>query len=90
MVLAPTQEEAERTRDAFLERRGIDFQRLPENIQQNISQALLLGNPDAVGEFLERRVLGAGLDGVIVNLPADAHEEGSVERAGELLRRVAG
>jgi F420-dependent oxidoreductase-like protein len=90
MVLAPTREEAERARDEFLRRRGIDFAKLPEHMQRNIDQALLLGDRDTVGEFLETRVFGAGLDGVIVNLPADAHEEGSVERAGELLRRVTG
>lgn len=90
MVLAPTREEAEGTRDRFLQRRGIDFAKLPENMQRNIDQALLLGDPDTVGEQLQSRVLGAGLDGVIVNLPADAHEEGSVERAGALLRSVTG
>jgi F420-dependent oxidoreductase-like protein len=90
LLLAPTQEEAERTRDAYLARRGIDFASLPEAMRQNIDRALVLGDPDTVGEFFQTRVLGAGLDGVIVNLPADAHEEGSVERAGELLRRVTG
>ncbi len=90
LVLAPTQEEAEHSRDVFLQRRGIDFAKLPDHLQRNINQALLLGNADTVGEFIESRVLGVGLDGVIVNLPADAHEEGSVERAGELLRRVTG
>jgi F420-dependent oxidoreductase-like protein len=90
LVLAPTREEAEAARDRFLGRRGIDFSKLPERMQRNINEALVLGDPDTVGEFLQTRVLDAGLDGVIVNLPADAHEEGSVERAGELLRRVTG
>jgi F420-dependent oxidoreductase-like protein len=90
LLLAPTQEQAKRTRDQFLARRGIDFAKLPERMQRNIDEALLLGDPDTVGEFLQTRVLGAGLDGVIVNLPADAHADGSVERAGELLRRVTG
>jgi F420-dependent oxidoreductase-like protein len=90
LVLAPTREEAEAARDRFLAQRGIDFRSLPERMQRNIDEALVLGDPDTVGEFLQRRVFDAGLDGVIVNLPADAHEEGSVERAGELLRRVTG
>ncbi len=72
MILAPTPEEAERARDGFLHRRGIDFAKLPENMQRTIDQALLLGDADTVGEFLQDRVLGVGLDGVIVNLPADA------------------
>lgn len=90
LVLGATREEAESKRDAALRRRGLEYGSLPDVVREAIDRALLLGDADHVGEILERRVASAGLDGVIVNLPVDAWQEGSVENAADLLRRVFG
>ena len=69
LVLAPTREQAEAERNALLARRGMDWNTLPEHVQENLSRALLLGDPDSVCEFLQTRVLDVGVDGLVVNLP---------------------
>jgi len=90
LILAETQEEAESLRNDFLARRGMIWDQLPEPLRQGIDKALVLGDPDGVGERIQREIVGAGLDGIVVNLPADGHEPGAVERAGEVLRKAFG
>jgi F420-dependent oxidoreductase-like protein len=85
MMLAETMEQAERGRDEFLRARGMEWSTLPEPVQANVSRALLIGDPDTVGEFIATRILGAGLDGVVVNLPANGHDPEAVELAGRTL-----
>jgi F420-dependent oxidoreductase-like protein len=90
LVLAPTHEAAVASRDAFLARRGMDYHALPEPVRQQIDAAIVLGDPDRVGEFVQTELLDRGLDGVIVNLPANGHEPESVALAGEVLGKVMG
>ncbi len=87
-VLAPTQEQAEAKRDAFLAQRGMDYGALPEPVRERIDAALVLGDPDRVGEFVQTQLLGRGLDGVVVNLPADGHEPQVVELAAKTVARA--
>jgi len=88
LVVAPTTAEAEAARDALLARRGLDWKTLPEAMREGISRALVLGDPDTVGEFVQRKVVEAGLDGLVVNLPADGHELEPIALAGEVLGKV--
>ncbi|WP_082974230.1 LLM class F420-dependent oxidoreductase, partial [Mycobacterium sp. E740] len=44
------------------------------------------GTPDHVAEEIERRVLGAGVDGVIINLPAHGYTPGVITAVGEALK----
>lgn len=44
-----------------------------------------VGNPDDVAEQFQRRVLDHGIDGVIVNMVVNGHEEGVLELAGKAL-----
>jgi F420-dependent oxidoreductase-like protein len=89
-ILAPTFEQAEVLRNDFLARRGMKWETLPDAVRDIVDRALVLGDPDTVGERVQREILQPGLDGVVVNLPADAHVEGSVERAAATLRKAIG
>jgi alkanesulfonate monooxygenase SsuD/methylene tetrahydromethanopterin reductase-like flavin-dependent oxidoreductase (luciferase family) len=55
---------------------------------QACRRALVLGDPDTVGEQIQTKVVGVGLDGMIANLPAGGHDLESVALAGETLRKV--
>jgi F420-dependent oxidoreductase-like protein len=89
-ILAPTYEQAEAARNEFLARRGMNWNSLPEPVREIVNRALVLGDPDTVGERVQREILEPGLDGIVVNLPADAHVEGAVERAAATLRKALG
>jgi F420-dependent oxidoreductase-like protein len=88
LVLAQTTERAEAARDALLARRGLQWSTLPDAMRAGISRALVLGDPDTVGELVQRKVVEAGLDGLVVNLPADGHELESIALAGEVLGKA--
>jgi len=64
--------------------------RFPDPVRQNVSRMLLLGDPDTVGEFVQTRVLRAGLDGIVVNLPANGHDPEAVRLAGRTLSAALG
>jgi F420-dependent oxidoreductase-like protein len=90
VVLARKRAEAERLRAEFFARRGIKVDKLPENVRRTIESALIVGEPDDVGEFVQRELLARGLDGVIVNLPLNGHQPEIVRLAGETLRKALG
>ena len=90
VVMAPTHEAAETARDDFLRRRGIDFATLPDELRANIQRALVLGDPDTVAEHVQTELLDRGLDGVIVNLPANGHDLETVAMVGETLGKLLG
>jgi alkanesulfonate monooxygenase SsuD/methylene tetrahydromethanopterin reductase-like flavin-dependent oxidoreductase (luciferase family) len=88
LVVAETTAEAEAQRNAFLAARGMDWNKLPETIQEAVSKALLLGDPDTVGEFVQTRIKGQGLDGIVVNLPATGHDPEFVRLAARTLAKA--
>jgi F420-dependent oxidoreductase-like protein len=90
MMLAETMEQAERGRDAFLRARGMEWSTLPEPVRANVSRALLIGDPDSVGEFVQERIRGGGLDGIVVNLPGNGHDPEAIELAGRTLAAALG
>jgi hypothetical protein len=59
----------------------MDYRALAPAIQEMVSKALVLGDPDTIGEFVQTRILGQGLDGIVVNLPANGHQPEAVELA---------
>jgi len=88
LVLGRTQEEAEAHRDTFLRARGLDWNALPPAIQEQVGKALVLGDPDTVGEFVQTRIAGQGLDGIVVNLLANGHEPEAIALAAQTLSRA--
>jgi F420-dependent oxidoreductase-like protein len=51
---------------------------------------VLLGTADQVAEQLHERVIGAGIGGITINLPANGHRPGMVSRVGAALKPVVG
>ena len=90
LVVGRTTAKAEAARNALLARRGMDWNTLPLPLREQISKVLVMGDPDAVGELVQRKVVEAGLDGLVVNLPADGHDVESIALAGEVLRKALG
>ncbi len=86
LLVAPTMEAAEKLRDEYLRARGMDWSVLPPAVRERIAAAIVLGDPDTVGEFVRTRVVDQGLDGIIVNLPATGHEPEAVELAARTLK----
>jgi F420-dependent oxidoreductase-like protein len=89
IVIEASREQAEAARNAYLARRGIEWESLPDPFRANIEGALTIGDPESVTESLAG-VIGHGLDGIVVNLPANAHVPGAVHAAAEVLRKALG
>ena len=90
LIIAPTHELAVDARNDFLARRGLRWDSLPQPLRDTIDRALLLGDPDEVGERVQREILGAGLDGIVVNLPANGHLPEAIDLCASTLRKALG
>jgi len=88
LVIAPTTAQAEDARNALLARRGLDWNTLPDAMKEQIRRVLVLGDPDTVGEIVQRKIVEVGLDGLVVNLPASGHELESIALAGQVLDKA--
>jgi F420-dependent oxidoreductase-like protein len=92
LVVAPTHEQAAAKLDGMLRARGVadpaplvaDRAALDAAVPR-----ILWGDPDEVGEQVQR-LLGIGLDGLVVNMITDGHELESVALAGQVLGAAAG
>jgi F420-dependent oxidoreductase-like protein len=80
LALAETREEADRQRDAFAQRRGVD--------EAGLRASLIWGTADEVADRV-REYLDTGVDGMIFNLPPGSGPEDAA-RAGRLLRERFG
>ncbi|MEV4702965.1 LLM class F420-dependent oxidoreductase [Actinoplanes sp. NPDC049316] len=59
---------------------------LGETIPEDRRNRAFLGTPDEVAEQLREKVLGAGIDGITINLIRNGHRPGVVTRVGEALK----
>ena len=85
--IAPTTAEAEAERDLYLASRGMDWNNLPEDIQDMIEGMIVVGDPDTVGQrFSEWKALG--VDGFTVSLPANLHLPERVALLGQTLSKI--
>lgn len=66
----------------------VDENTKPDQIPAEMTQRMLVGSPESVAEQLKTKVLDAGIDGVIINLPF--YTPGVVTAIGEALRPVVG
>jgi F420-dependent oxidoreductase-like protein len=90
MVIAPSLEEAEALRTQFFAARGMVWENLPPQVQQQISNTLIIGGPDEIVSYVQEKVIGQGLDGLIVNLPAQGWELDTISVAAETLKKALG
>ena len=59
-----------------------------DQIPAEMKQRMVVGNPDSVADQIKSKVIDAGIDGVIINLPF--YTPGVVEAAGQALRPLVG
>ncbi|CAG7220175.1 LLM class F420-dependent oxidoreductase [Mycobacterium avium subsp. paratuberculosis] len=59
-----------------------------DQIPAEMTQRMVVGNPDSVADQIKTKVIDAGIDSVIINLPF--HTPGIVQAAGEALRPLVG
>jgi F420-dependent oxidoreductase-like protein len=86
VLIGRTMEQAEAMRDQYLRARGMDWNSLPQAMRERMASVLVIGDPDSVGEFVAQRVIGQGLDGIVVNLPANGHDPEAVQLAARTLK----
>jgi F420-dependent oxidoreductase-like protein len=87
VLIAPTTAEAERVRNGFLAERGMDWDTLDDATRALLTARMVIGDPDTVGEKLQG-LLDAGLDGIVVNLPANGHDPEIVTLAGQVISKL--
>ena len=66
----------------------IDENAKPDQIPAEMTQRMVVGSPDSVADQIKTKVLDAGIDGVIINLPF--YTPGVISAAGEALRPLVG
>jgi len=64
----------------------IDENFTPDQIPAEMSQRMVAGGPDQVAEQVQTKVLDAGIDGVIINMPTHGYTPGIITTAAEALR----
>ncbi len=82
VAVAPTQEELDADLAAVAEVKGWSDAHIAA-----AKQALITGDPDTVGEVLQKAVAD-GLDGIVVDLPANGHNTERIELLGEIANKI--
>jgi F420-dependent oxidoreductase-like protein len=57
-----------------------------DSIPTDARGRLIAGNPQQIAEQIQRKVLDVGVDGVIMNVPAQGHIPGTIAKLGEALK----
>ncbi|OBH88784.1 LLM class F420-dependent oxidoreductase [Mycobacterium sp. E2733] len=66
----------------------VDENAKPDQIPAEMKQRMVVGGPDSVADQIKTKVVDAGIDGVIINLPF--YTPGVISAVGEALRPVVG
>ncbi|WP_152365193.1 LLM class F420-dependent oxidoreductase [Microlunatus speluncae] len=85
VIMDENGDEARRMLRRHLARTGIDLDTMPDEARHQLTDRLFVGTPDDVADQLQRQVIEAGIDGVIINLVPNGHLPGTVELAGKAL-----
>jgi F420-dependent oxidoreductase-like protein len=68
----------------------VDENAKPDQIPAEMRERMLVGSPDHIAEQVQAKVLGAGVDSLIINLAAHGHAPGVITTAAEALRPLVG
>jgi alkanesulfonate monooxygenase SsuD/methylene tetrahydromethanopterin reductase-like flavin-dependent oxidoreductase (luciferase family) len=91
VVIGPSPVEAIEARDRFFAARGIPWDMMDNDAKASISSRLLVGTPEVVGGRLRQLTIDQGLDGVILNFPANGDDLDVITNSGpELLKALDG
>lgn len=63
----------------------VDEKAKPEQLPENLTARMAIGGPEQIAEQVQAKVLGAGLDGAIINIPT-GHVPGVITSVAEALR----
>ena len=77
-------ETASDDRDRFLAERGLEY----EDVKEYVDERVIVGSADEVAAIVQERVIGAGCDGILFNMPISGHDPAAVAQAGETLSQV--
>jgi len=90
-VVGSNRAEAERRRDEMLlARTGVRWADLDDTVRAGLGARLLVGTPEHVAEELVEAAIAPGLDGAILNFPANADDTDAVAAAGAAIRGALG
>lgn len=67
----------------------VDENAKPERLPENLTARIAIGSPAQIAEQVEAKVLAAGLDGAIINIPG-GHIPGVITAVAEALRPLRG
>lgn len=82
MVIGRTMDEARASVDAFIENHG-----WPAEVADLMAPRMTMGGPDEIGEAIQE-LIDTGIDGVTLNLAANAHDPEMIALAGETVDAV--
>jgi F420-dependent oxidoreductase-like protein len=68
----------------------VDENAKPDQIPLEMRERMLVGSPDYIAEQVQAKVLGGGVDSVIINLAAHGYTPGVITTAAEALRPLVG
>jgi len=85
-VVGSTASEAESVRDAVLEARGLRWSDLDDGTRQALTSRILIGTPESIAQDVHDVAIAPGLDGVILNFPANSADADAVAAVGAAVR----
>jgi F420-dependent oxidoreductase-like protein len=90
VIIGPTPVEAIEARDRWFAERGIPWDSMDNDSKASFSSRLLVGIPEVVGGRLRQLTIDQGLDGAIVNFPANGHDLEMITNSGPQLLKALG
>jgi F420-dependent oxidoreductase-like protein len=88
LITGESDDEAFATRNELIRGMGMEWDDLDDDTRTMLSNRMLVGGPDTIGELVQEKILGQGLDAVTVNIPSGGHLPEVVARAGEVLAKA--
>jgi F420-dependent oxidoreductase-like protein len=88
LITGETDDEAFATRNELVQGMGMSWDDLDEDTRTMLGNRMLVGGPDTIGELVQERILGQGLDAITVNIPSGGHLPEVVARAGQVLSKA--
>lgn len=85
VLMAPDTAAVEKVRDEFFGSRGMVWSDLDDDTRDQLSEMVIMGDPDTVAERVQRELVDQGIDGMVINMIANGHDPEIVALAGETL-----
>jgi F420-dependent oxidoreductase-like protein len=88
LITGESDDAAFATRNELIRGMGMEWDDLDEDTRTMLGNRMLVGGPDTIGELVEEKIIGQGLDAVTVNIPSGGHLPEVVALAGEVLSKA--